>query len=548
MKKPEALTPFDRVEIARGQRGWTQAQLCHKAGLAPLGEAPPAAPVPTAAGGPHTLIAHDRLMPSPLNPRKIDLNDAEQKQALEELANSIAEKGLQQNLVVRAAAAGLYRIVAGERRWRAIGLLVNAAGWNPQAANIPCKVVEVTDAEHLQLALIENGQRRDVPPMEEAEGYAKLQKLDPKRWTAGEIARQIGMTARHVQLRLVLVNKLHPEGKKALADGHITLAHARSLVIGPMQAQYNMIADMARGAPYSPADIREHMLHDMIPLQRAVFPVKDSKLETFTDDDTGNEYFTDREGFLREQKKAVDKMVKDFGSEWKFAKVVEHFPTGAYVKALASEKAKAGCIIVLSRDGTVTVKKNVVKKAEGATAKISSKDMISTKEIEAQRAAGDGMTDAIGAAITGEDSLDGLRFFFLCVLGDYNDGVPTISMDDPGIHKDVIKNTALKTLNRFLRPGFASLLKLKGDADVGAVWAALRDIDAIALVDAFATHLSKSFAADFGEANTWLLAKAMGVKLKAEHAATWRKALAGKIPGVQLDLEDAKPAKKKAAE
>src|SRR5579872_1668764 len=104
------------------------------------------------------------LRPNPHNPRRT-FSDAE----LDELAASLRERGIIQPIVIRQTgdATGDYEIIAGERRWRA----AQRAGLH----EVPVVVVEATDAEALQLAIIENVQRADLNPLEEAQGYAQLE-------------------------------------------------------------------------------------------------------------------------------------------------------------------------------------------------------------------------------------------------------------------------------------------------------------------------------------------------------------------------------------
>jgi len=156
------------------------------------------------------------LRPNPRNPRK-DFSDAD----LEELSSSIREKGILQPIVVRAAAEGadLYEIVAGERRWRA----AQRAGLH----EVPIMVVVADDREALELAIIENVQRSDLNPLEEAQGYERL--IAEHGYTHGDIARVIGKSRSHVANMTRLV-KLPEKTRKMLADGQISAGHARALL------------------------------------------------------------------------------------------------------------------------------------------------------------------------------------------------------------------------------------------------------------------------------------------------------------------------------
>lgn len=171
------------------------------------------------APGPAQLL-HTQLVPSPLNPRKTF-----DEEGLAELAASLAEHGLMQNLVVRPKPDEPYAywIVAGERRWRAVGLAIASGQW-PESRRIPVQVRHMSDGEHAALALIENLQRRDLKPLEEAEGLKAL--MDATGEGTADIAQKIGFTQRYVQQRLQLL-ELAEDQKAQLNEGKLTIEAAR---------------------------------------------------------------------------------------------------------------------------------------------------------------------------------------------------------------------------------------------------------------------------------------------------------------------------------
>lgn len=140
------------------------------------------------------------------------------EEAIGELANSIKEKGILQPLVVRTVENG-YEIIAGERRWRA----AQRAG----VTRVPVIIKEASDKEVLELALIENLQREDLNPIEEAVAYQHL--IDEFELTHEDVSRQIGKERSTItnQLRLL---KLPDEAKAALIAGDITAGHARAIL------------------------------------------------------------------------------------------------------------------------------------------------------------------------------------------------------------------------------------------------------------------------------------------------------------------------------
>lgn len=158
-------------------------------------------------------IELQELVPSPTNPRKT-FDQAK----LEELARSITSKGVLEPLLVRPHANGgaaAFEIVAGERRFRAAALA--------EVPTIPCIVRELDDVDVLEIQTIENLQRDDVHPLEEAEGYAALMKA--AGYDVAEIAGRIGKSGKYVYDRLKLL-QLVPELREVFLAGEITVAHA----------------------------------------------------------------------------------------------------------------------------------------------------------------------------------------------------------------------------------------------------------------------------------------------------------------------------------
>lgn len=149
------------------------------------------------------------------NPRR-DF-DAEQ---LEDLTNSIREKGVMQPILVRPTQdPNIFEIIAGERRWRAS----QKAGLH----DVPVIVREVDDKESLELAIIENVQRADLNPLEEAQGYGQL--MEQFSYTQQDLAQVIGKSRSHVANTLRLL-RLPEDVRTMLARGELTAGHARTLI------------------------------------------------------------------------------------------------------------------------------------------------------------------------------------------------------------------------------------------------------------------------------------------------------------------------------
>jgi ParB family transcriptional regulator, chromosome partitioning protein len=159
------------------------------------------------------------IKPNPRNPRRT-FSDAE----LDELADSIRERGIIQPIVVRAVKGAIdqYEIIAGERRWRA----AQRAGLH----EVPIVAIDVTDAEALELAIIENVQRSDLNALEEAMGYQAL--IDEFNHTQDDLSKIVGKSRTHVTNTLRLL-KLSEPIKAYVRSGALSAGHARMLIGQP---------------------------------------------------------------------------------------------------------------------------------------------------------------------------------------------------------------------------------------------------------------------------------------------------------------------------
>ncbi|MGN1097377.1 MAG: ParB/RepB/Spo0J family partition protein [Clostridia bacterium] len=160
------------------------------------------------------------IEPRPDQPRKVF-----EREQLQELADSIAEHGVIQPIIVVNGENGYYRIIAGERRWRASKL----AG----LTEIPAIVRDYSDVQAAEIALIENLQREDLNPIEEAMGYKSL--MDRFGLTQDKISERVGKSRSNVANMLRLLN-LDPEIQALLQSGKISAGHARALLSIPEKA------------------------------------------------------------------------------------------------------------------------------------------------------------------------------------------------------------------------------------------------------------------------------------------------------------------------
>ena len=163
---------------------------------------------------PYQKLPIYKVEPNPEQPRQ-DFDEEE----LQALADSIGEHGIVQPLTVRQLDSGYYQIIAGERRWRAARI----AGLN----EVPAVIIEADDKKAMELALIENLQRQDLNPVEEALGYQTL--MDDYGLTQEETAKRVGKSRPAVANALRLLG-LCPEVLEKLRTGELTAGHARAVL------------------------------------------------------------------------------------------------------------------------------------------------------------------------------------------------------------------------------------------------------------------------------------------------------------------------------
>ena len=163
-----------------------------------------------------TQIDIDKVIPNIYQPRKY-FNE----QAIEELSQSILEHGIIQPLTVRMRGE-IYELVAGERRLRAAKLA--------NLKTVPCNIIDITDTESAEIALLENLQREDLNYIEEAEAYYNL--INEHNFTQDEVAKRIGKKQSTIANKLRLL-KLNKEVRELCLTNNLTERHARALLTVP---------------------------------------------------------------------------------------------------------------------------------------------------------------------------------------------------------------------------------------------------------------------------------------------------------------------------
>ncbi|CAN5782834.1 ParB/RepB/Spo0J family partition protein [soil metagenome] len=195
-----------------------------------------------------------RIAPNPFQPRREFTRDQ-----LVELESSIRENGLLQPLVVRPAqpatpAGAEWELVAGERRWRAVRRL----GWT----EVPVLVREMDDRTMLVLAIVENVQRAELSPLEEADGYRRL--IDEFGYTQKEVAESVGRE-RSTVANLLRLLQLPASVQRLVSDGSLSMGHARAILGLSDERRMAELARRAAEQGYSVRAVEEHVRRERSP-------------------------------------------------------------------------------------------------------------------------------------------------------------------------------------------------------------------------------------------------------------------------------------------
>ncbi len=205
------------------------------------------------------LMDIERIAPDPRQPRQ-QFDPA----SLEELAQSIREQGVLQPVLLRRTDGGMV-LIAGERRWRA----AQRAGLK----QIPAMVKDLSEEAAFAVALVENLQRQDLTPLEEAEGYRRL--IEEYRLTQEELAQKLGRDRSTIANTLRLL-KLPIEIREAVANGMLTMGHARALLGLSNEAVMNRLARAVIGEKLSVRQTEAKVRSELAPPRKTEDAVKDS--------------------------------------------------------------------------------------------------------------------------------------------------------------------------------------------------------------------------------------------------------------------------------
>ena len=205
----------------------------------------------------------EKIQANKQNPRSIFSEDE-----LVDLANSIREKGIVQPIIVREIdSAGSYEVIAGERRWRAAQIA--------QLDNIPAIIKTLSDDDALEIAIIENVQRSNLSPVDEAAGYQRL--IDIYNYTQEDLAQVIGKSRSYIA-NILRLNNLPMKVKDYLSEGLLTIGHARALI--SLENAENL-ADMIVLKGLSVRQIEQHVKNSVGSHKKSKrLPIKDKNISS----------------------------------------------------------------------------------------------------------------------------------------------------------------------------------------------------------------------------------------------------------------------------
>jgi ParB family chromosome partitioning protein len=309
------------------------------------------------------------ILPPEGNPRT-----AMDPAGIESLAASIQADGLLQNLVVLQLKGKKprYRLISGERRYQALKLLEERGALAEDYA-VPVDIRSgLSVDDRLRLATVENVQRENLTPLEEASAFARLMQ---EGLPLEELTAQTGLSASTIKRRLALAS-LCDEAKAALTHGELTLAQAEALTLGIHEAQRDIVQRLADGYHYDAEDIRDRLLAQRPSAALARFPLKQYQ-GTYTTDLFGEDvttYFDDVEQFFTLQRQAVAALAEAYAAKAEWVEVTEHYNIPRWHYREAEDGATGGVVINLAPSGQVEVLEGLDRHAVNASTASATSD------------------------------------------------------------------------------------------------------------------------------------------------------------------------------
>jgi ParB family transcriptional regulator, chromosome partitioning protein len=275
------------------------------------------------------------------------------------LARSIHADGVLQNLVVRPEGDDGFRVISGKRRYLALQLL-KKEGTIDGSYPVPVEIKEdLSDTDALRIATVENVQREQLNPMDEAEAFAKLLQSGG---TIDAIVDKTGLSAQTIKRRVSLAT-LCTDAKKLLRAGTIGLGIAEAMTLGSQAQQRSLLESLDSEEPPDAEDIREMLLGQKPNVAMAIFPREQyagtMTTDLFSDDETT--YFDDVESFLALQKAAVEALAEEYRTKAAWVDMLNLYTVPWWQYRQVEGEEQGGVVINLHPSGTVEVREGLAR-------------------------------------------------------------------------------------------------------------------------------------------------------------------------------------------
>lgn len=293
------------------------------------------------------------LCPSKDNPRRqID------KDAIAGLAESIKTDGVLQNLIVQRNGDGKFRVISGSRRLLALKLLKRQGAIDGDY-KVPVEIRAFRDGDALRIATIENVQRADLEPIDEAEAFARMLQDGA---TIDDVSAKTGLSEQTIRRRVALAD-LCEEAKEAVRKAEVTLGVAEGLTLGTHDQQRSVLSELREGADLDREGIRDMLCAQKPSAAIAIFPLE-QYTGTFTRDlfaDEETTYFDDVDQFFALQRQAVEALAEKHRQKAAWVDVLNCYSVPWWQYGEARKGRRGGVVINLHPSGQVEVKKGLAR-------------------------------------------------------------------------------------------------------------------------------------------------------------------------------------------
>lgn len=301
-----------------------------------------------------TSVPFSALIAPKGNPRR-----SYDKKSIEGLAQSIKKDGLIHNLTVEPMSGGKYRVVAGQRRFLALQHL-NRKGEIERSYKVPIRMDKKASAQDLdRLATVENVQREQLDPIDEAEAFAKLLKGGAK---LEDVSAETGVSVPTIKRRVALAD-LIAEVKAAVRAKTVSLSVAEVLTLATPEQQKTWLKDLKRSPNLDARYVRSMVLEEKPSAAIAIFTLEKYR-GTYTKDlfaEKDATYFDDKEQFFTLQKEEVEALAEQYRRSFGWVEVSTEHSVSWWQYREAKKKDTAGVVIHFAPTGRVEVRKNLAR-------------------------------------------------------------------------------------------------------------------------------------------------------------------------------------------